>query len=110
MLAFALTAAGGYLAHRLRWPLWAGALLGINLATIFLYGFDKWAAKNDWLRVPEKVLHAVTLLGGTPGAAFAQRTFRHKTQKESFRKLYWAGVFLQVLCLAGATWWQLSQN
>ena len=44
-------------------------LIGINVATFLLYGYDKRAAGGGGLR-PERVLHGAELLGGTP-AGFA---------------------------------------
>ena len=60
-----------------------GALVGINLATIVLYGYDKAIAGGTRRRVPENVLHLVAIAGGSPGALLAQVLFRHKTVKAS---------------------------
>lgn len=40
---------------------------------------DKWKAKNNLWRIPEKVLLGVALAGGSLGALIGMRTFRHKT-------------------------------
>jgi uncharacterized membrane protein YsdA (DUF1294 family) len=34
-------------------------------------------------------------LGGSPGAFWAQRTFRHKTKKQPFQLIFWALVLVQ---------------
>lgn len=46
---------------------------------------------GSW-RVPENTLHLLALLGGWPGALYAQQTLRHKTQKTSFRIVFWMTV------------------
>lgn len=71
-------------------------LIGINVATFALYGYDKAAAGRVSRRVPEVVLHGAELLGGTPAAFVAQRVFHHKTQKSSFRLSFWIIVAIQV--------------
>ena len=57
----------------------------INLMTIVAYGVDKNAARKGSWRVPEMQLHLLELLGGSPGAFFAQKLFHHKTKKKSFQ-------------------------
>jgi uncharacterized membrane protein YsdA (DUF1294 family) len=93
-------------------PLWAWLhwswlwcyLLGINVATFALYGFDKGSAGRSGRRVPETVLHGAELLGGTPAAFVAQRVFHHKTQKSSYQVRFWLIVVVQVLIVLGL-WW-----
>lgn len=79
--------------------LWAW-LVGINVATFLLYGYDKAAAGNG-RRVPELVLHGAELLGGTPAAFVAQRLFHHKTIKGSYQTSFWLIVAVQVFIVAG---------
>jgi len=81
-----------------------GALAGINLATIVLYGYDKAVAGGTRRRVPENVLHLAAIAGGSPGALLAQVLFRHKTVKVSFRRVYWLIVAFQIVAI-GAAWW-----
>ncbi len=57
---------------------------GLNLLTFAYYGWDKFAAKRNYDRVPEKRLLLMAFLGGSIGAKIAQRTFRHKTWKQPF--------------------------
>ncbi len=64
-----------------------------------LYGSDKSAAKNDRWRIPESVLHLLDLLGGWPGALFAQMFFRHKSRKLLFQIKFWTIVFLNCAVL-----------
>jgi uncharacterized membrane protein YsdA (DUF1294 family) len=94
--AIVLTIAATWFAlERLGWPWWAGYLVGLNVATFFIYGYDKWISSGARTRVPENVLHGLALFGGTPAAFAAQRLWRHKTNKRSFRIRFWAIVALQ---------------
>jgi uncharacterized membrane protein YsdA (DUF1294 family) len=68
--------------------------LVMSLLAAFLYWRDKRQARADGWRTPEKVLHAVELLGGWPGALIAQQLFRHKTRKVSFQLVFWLIVLL----------------
>lgn len=54
-----------------------------------LYGRDKSAARSGKWRTRESTLHIIGFLGGWPGALLAQRIFRHKTRKVSFRIVFW---------------------
>ncbi len=79
-------------------------LLGVvNLVTLLLYGYDKVAASRGWWRVAERTLHLFALLGGSPAAFAAQKMFRHKSVKPSFRRVFWGIVVLQVAAI-GAYW------
>ena len=78
---------------------WYG--VAVNVTTFLLYWQDKSAAQKQVGRVPELVLHALALAGGTPAALLAGRLFRHKTRKWQFQAVYWPTVALH---LALAAW------
>jgi len=80
---------------------WLG---GVNVAVVFLYGYDKTAARAEALRVPESVLHLYALAGGTPAAFVAQRIFSHKTIKSRFQRTFWLILVLQVIAIAAIVW------
>jgi len=86
------------------WPNmgWLGTYFAsINFVTVVAYFYDKRAAgKPDYWRVPEFILHALCLLGGTPAALLSQYFFRHKTIKGSFRIVFWIILVVQLLLLA----------
>lgn len=63
------------------------------------YGLDKLAAIRKWLRVPERVLLALSFAGGTLGALAGMKAFRHKTAKTSFRFKFWLVTAAQVVAL-----------
>ncbi len=58
---------------------------GVSVAGFFLMGLDKSLAASGSLRVPEKVLFALALLGGGVGVFLGMHMFRHKTQKAAFQ-------------------------
>jgi len=79
-------------------PLYA-YLGGVNVATVLFYGYDKRQAIAGRTRVPEVVLHAAALLGGSPGALLGQMLFRHKTQKRRFKMVFAAIVLVQIAAI-----------
>ena len=79
----------------------------VSLVTFAAYGLDKSAAVHARRRISERTLHVLAFLGGWPGALVAQRVFRHKTRKVSFRILLWITVALHCAAL---TWWLTLQE
>ena len=71
-------------------------LLGVNAGTFVLYAYDKSASSRAQLRVPEKTLHLLGLLGGTPAAFVGQYLLRHKTRKSAFQLWFILSVALQI--------------
>ena len=80
---------------------WAGlawhwsALAGLNAATLLCFGYDKHQAIMKGRRVPERVLHTLTLLGGTVGAGLGMGIFRHKIHDKGFRLVFFFIVLVQ---------------
>ena len=83
----------------------AWALLALlNLATLAIYGFDKWRSRREGARrVPERTLLWFLFATGWIGCWIAMSLFRHKTVKASFRRWailwtivnpFWAMVWL----------------
>lgn len=58
----------------------------LNLFSFFLYGFDKYRARNESWRISEKML-LIAAVFGIVGALLGSRLFRHKTRKPLFRIL-----------------------
>ncbi|HEY0868117.1 MAG TPA: DUF1294 domain-containing protein [Fimbriimonas sp.] len=77
-------------------------LLGVSLLTFFSYGLDKLRSKGRSRRIPEAHLHALSLLGGWPGAALGQQAFRHKTTKGSFQRRFLLTVIIHLAVVAAA--------
>ena len=85
----------------------AAALLAgaASLACLVAYALDKSAAIRGRRRIPERTLLALGLVGGWPGALIAQRLFRHKTAKASFRAKFRVTVGLHLGVLAALLFW-----
>lgn len=73
--------------------------VGVNVATMLTYGYDKYLAQAGGRRVPESVLHILAAAGGAPGAFVGQMLFRHKTRDRRFRLVFWAVAAVQVVAL-----------
>jgi len=87
-------------------PLWI-YLITITLITFLFYVYDKYQAIHQNTRIPEAVLHLLTLAGGTIGAIAGQLLFRHKTKKLSFRVVF---IIIMVVQIGVIAWWYLYNN
>jgi uncharacterized membrane protein YsdA (DUF1294 family)/cold shock CspA family protein len=66
-----------------------GAWVALNsIITYLIYAADKRRAREKAQREPEIMLHLLELLGGWPGAFFAQRRLRHKSAKGSYQFVF----------------------
>lgn len=61
-----------------------GSVAAMNVITFLLYGIDKWNAKKQRWRIPEKTLLGIAAIGGSVGAYIGMYVFRHKTRKAKF--------------------------
>lgn len=96
-LLLALTAIGSaFLPH----PVLMWFLL-VSVLTLAVYGGDKMAARKAWRRVPESTLLMFGFVGGWPGAILGQQLFRHKTQKQPFRRRFILTVIVNIAGLVG---------
>jgi uncharacterized membrane protein YsdA (DUF1294 family) len=66
--------------------LW-GLVLIANVVTAAVFGFDKWRARRQGRRVPERTLLWLVFATGWIGGWAAVSLFRHKTAKQPFRRL-----------------------
>ena len=76
-------------------------LVLVNAAAYAAFAWDKSMARAGRRRIPERTLLGLALAGGSAGAVTAQRTLRHKTQKEPFRSRLLAIVGLHVVLVLG---------
>ncbi len=77
-------------------PNWL-VIYGVSSIACFAgYGLDKLAASNKAWRVSETILLLIGLVGGWPGGILGQEVFRHKTQKRTFRTLFWMSVAINM--------------
>ncbi|MCL1086575.1 DUF1294 domain-containing protein [Shewanella glacialipiscicola] len=77
-----------------------GIYLTLSLLSFIAYAIDKSAAKRGKWRTKESTLHLLALMGGWPGALFAQNVLRHKSVKASFRNVFWLTVIANLAILA----------
>jgi len=70
--------------------------VSLSVISLAIYALDKSAARKGVQRTPENILHFLSLLGGWPGALYAQQLLRHKSRKESFRNVFWVTVVLNI--------------
>lgn len=75
-------------------------LIFINFITFTAYFYDKRAANKQKWRIPEKVLLAFALIGGTPAASIASKVLRHKTIKKAFKIRFWLVILIQIIAIA----------
>lgn len=72
---------------------------GASCLAIIAYALDKRSAQNGRWRTPESHLHLLGLLGGWPGAFYAQNKLKHKTSKKAFKQIYWVTAMVNVSVL-----------
>ena len=70
--------------------------IGMSVLTFAFYAIDKAAAQKGGQRTPERTLHTLALVGGWPGALYAQQLLRHKSSKKSFRSVFRVTLVLNV--------------
>jgi uncharacterized membrane protein YsdA (DUF1294 family)/cold shock CspA family protein len=80
------------------WP------LAINPLCFAAFAHDKHRARSGGRRVPEAVLHAFSLAGGSPAAILAVFSLHHKNRKASFLAPLALIVVAQLALLVG--WWR----
>jgi uncharacterized membrane protein YsdA (DUF1294 family) len=79
----------------------------LSTLTFLTYAWDKHKAKQSThkkvIRIPERILQLLALLGGWPGALLAQQLLRHKSQKRRFIIVLWLCI-LANLGVGGYIW------
>ena len=71
----------------------------VNLTGFIAMVWDKESAGNGKWRVPERLLLALALVGGSIGVIAGRRVWRHKTRKEPFRSYLRMIVIIQFMIL-----------
>ncbi|HZX80219.1 MAG TPA: cold shock and DUF1294 domain-containing protein [Lysobacter sp.] len=92
---FAIAVSVACFAGLLPWTV-VGVYAAASALLYFVYLADKAAAQRGRRRTPESTLHLLALVGGWPGAAFAQQHFEHKRSKRDFVGTYVATIVLNV--------------
>lgn len=78
-------------------PMFGAGYLLLSLVTFILYWHDKTAARRGRWRIRESTLHICSVLGGWPGGMAGQYLLRHKTQKTSFKRLFYLTVVTNIV-------------
>ena len=60
-------------------------LIALNIVTFFVYGIDKWNAKQGSWRISEATLLLLAVLGGSIGALMGMKVWHHKTMHKKFK-------------------------
>lgn len=68
----------------------------LSVITYTIYAIDKKSAQRSGRRISENTLLLWGLLGGWPGALFAQSILRHKSVKQPFKALLWVTIVLNI--------------
>lgn len=72
----------------------------LNFVNFLLFGYDKFQAKREGWRIPEKVLLGLSLFGGGLGGLAGMLVFRHKTRKNIFWFVTIVGIGLLIYLAA----------
>ena len=78
----------------------------MSLIAFAAFGLDKFKAKMNRWRIPERTQFLLAILGGGVGAFLGMKVFRHKTRHSQFVFGIPAIMILQ-LALAGFLWTKL---
>lgn len=80
-----------------RCPYWVLiAYICLSIVTFAVYAHDKRAAQKEAWRTKEVSLHFLALIGGWPGALWAQKILRHKSQKQPFKAILWLTIIVNI--------------
>ena len=74
-------------------------IIGINLISFILMGWDKYCAKKHYWRISEYNLLGLALLGGALGTLLGMITFHHKTKKKQFQILIPLFIIINIYLL-----------
>ena len=73
--------------------------LVINIVGFLSMGLDKYKAKHNHWRIPEKTLLLIPLFLGSVGSLIGMYTFRHKTKHPQFKYGIPAILVINVICI-----------
>jgi len=72
----------------------------INTLAFIIYGVDKYCARKDRRRIPERNLLILAIMGGFIGGVIGMKVFRHKTGKPSFKTRFGLACIIPVIFIA----------
>ena len=80
-------------------------LIAINMIAFFLYGLDKWKAKQAKWRIRESTLLGIAAIGGSVGALLGMKIWHHKTQHKQFQYGVPLILFVQIVLIVLIWYW-----
>lgn len=81
-----------------------GFLVAMSVVSFVAFGIDKYRARHDKWRIPERVLLLFAFFGGAIGAFAGMRAFHHKTQHYKFTILVPLFAILQIALVLWSIW------
>ncbi len=75
-------------------------MVSASIIAFIFYGADKAMSKTGRLRIPENVLHIMSLIGGFLGALLGMLVFRHKTNYRA-HPLFLPVILISAILYAG---------
>jgi uncharacterized membrane protein YsdA (DUF1294 family) len=74
-------------------------LLAVNALGLIIMHYDKYLARNNKWRIPEKTLLGVAIIGGSFGCILGMYSARHKTRKPKFSIGLPVILIVQLICI-----------
>lgn len=79
-------------------------LMAVNVVLYAMMGIDKYKAKTERRRIPEKTLFMLAVLGGGLGGTLGMFGFRHKTKHWYFRLFFPLLMIAQIALVVWLMW------
>lgn len=79
-------------------------LMAVNVVLYAMMGIDKYKAKTEKRRIPEKTLFTLAVLGGGLGGTLGMFGFRHKTKHWYFRLFFPLLMIAQIALVVWLMW------
>ena len=77
----------------------------VNVLTFFVYGIDKWQARQGKWRISEATLLLFAVIGGSIGAWLGMRVWRHKTMHKKFKYGIPAILMINIIIIGYLSKW-----
>lgn len=75
------------------------------MLTFFVYGIDKWQARQGKWRISESTLLLFAVIGGSIGAWLGMRVWRHKTMHKKFKYGIPAILMIHIIIIGYLSKW-----
>ena len=77
----------------------------VNVLTFFVYGIDKWQARQGKWRISEATLLLFAVIGGSIGAWLGMRVWHHKTMHKKFKYGIPAILMIHIIIIGYLSKW-----